>query len=145
MPVASTLAVTVFPDFDAVGGRELILEVLGALLTIVLVAAVLVAAGQRDPLGAGIRQRQLPARRDRQGRGAHQPRGRVPGRGRHGVDELPHRPRPHPLTQAGPGRGPGGLRTFTVEPTRGVGALAVKEPVQCCTKSSPPRCPSWCR
>ncbi|MFV0405480.1 MAG: DUF6112 family protein [Propioniciclava sp.] len=41
MPVASTLAVTVFPDFDAVGGRELILEVLGALLTIVLVAAVL--------------------------------------------------------------------------------------------------------
>ncbi|PCC16856.1 DUF6112 family protein [Brevibacterium aurantiacum] len=35
------LLATVFPDFDAIGGRDLILEVLGALLTIVLVAAVL--------------------------------------------------------------------------------------------------------
>ena len=31
----------VFPDFGAVGGRDLILEVLGALLTVVLIFAVL--------------------------------------------------------------------------------------------------------
>lgn len=33
--------VNVFPDFDAVGGREAMLKVLGALLTVVLVIAVL--------------------------------------------------------------------------------------------------------
>ena len=33
--------VNVFPDFDAVGGREAILKVLGALLMVVLVVAVL--------------------------------------------------------------------------------------------------------
>ena len=31
----------VFPDFGAVGGRDLILQVLGALLTVVLIFAVL--------------------------------------------------------------------------------------------------------
>src|SRR5699024_1789475 len=37
----SPRAVSVFPDFDAVGGSDLILEVLGALLTIVLVFSLL--------------------------------------------------------------------------------------------------------
>mgnify|MGYP001763706820 CR=1 FL=1 len=33
--------VDVFPDFDAIGGRDAILQVLGALLTVVLVFSVL--------------------------------------------------------------------------------------------------------
>lgn len=35
------LEVNVFPDFDAVGGKAAILQVLGALLTVVLIFAVL--------------------------------------------------------------------------------------------------------
>lgn len=46
MPVIAAVApvlleVDVFPDFDAVGGKTEILQVLGALLTVVLIVAVL--------------------------------------------------------------------------------------------------------
>jgi hypothetical protein len=39
--IAPVLEVDVFPDFDAVGGKTEILQVLGALLTVVLIFAVL--------------------------------------------------------------------------------------------------------
>ncbi|GFZ83192.1 DUF6112 family protein [Nesterenkonia alkaliphila] len=41
MRLLTGVGASVFPDFDAVGGSDLILEVLGALLTVVLVFSLL--------------------------------------------------------------------------------------------------------
>ena len=92
------MTMDVFPDFGGLDGIGELREVIGALLTFVLIIAVLMLIVLRHHLGAGHRERP-PQRGDQSThRSLDRPRCRGVGRRWSGLDELATRPRLHSLT-----------------------------------------------